>query len=181
MGDGHNDMARRVAADQVVVRSAVASLASSVNELKKSQRPMADLNAYADAQEKATKVMVSLGGAAEPPMAGEDIVAYNIRLARKMQPNSPRWKGVDLNIIAADRQALDGILDQIRADATAAGLSPVGLKLGQFREVVTQSPGGHKVTNFVGSTETTGTIFKQLSRPVRHVAFIGTRTPAPHY
>jgi len=37
-------------------------------------------------------------------------------------------------------------------------------------------PGGHTVNRFVGN----GTIFKQLSRPVRHVAFIGTRSSAHH-
>jgi hypothetical protein len=39
------------------------------------------------------------------------------------------------------------------------------------RKTVKQSPGGHTITEFHG----VGTIFKQMSRPVRHVAYIGTR------
>jgi hypothetical protein len=104
-------------------------------------------------------------------MRGEDIVAYNIRLARKMQPHSKTWKGVDLSLIAADRQAFGIALDGIRADALQAGLNPVGLPEFQHRKIVKTTPGGHTITEFVG----TGTIFKQMSRPVRHVAYIGVR------
>lgn len=88
-------MAVRVAAD-AVDPAAFAALASSVADMRRKQtRPMSDLNAYADVQAKADSVMRALGSAAEPPMAGEDLVAYKIRTARKMQQHSPRWKGVD--------------------------------------------------------------------------------------
>jgi hopanoid biosynthesis associated radical SAM protein HpnH len=65
----------------------------------------------------------------------------------------------------------DIALDGIRADAMQAGLNPVHLPEFQHRKIVKTSPGGHTITEFVG----TGTIFKQMSRPVRHVAYIGTR------
>jgi hypothetical protein len=165
-------MALRVAAD-AVDPAAFAALASSVADMqKKRARPMKDLNAYADAQAKADSVMRALGSAAEPPMAGEDLVSYKIRMHRKMQPHSPRWKGVELQLIAADQVALDNILGEIRADAMTAATSPVGMPEFQHRMLTKTMPGGHIVHEFIGN----GTIFKQLSRPVRHVAHIGTRT-----
>jgi hypothetical protein len=164
-------MAVRVAAD-AVDPAAFAALASSVADMqKKRARPMKDLNAYADAQAKADSVMRALGSAAEPPMAGEDLVSYKIRMHRKMQPHSPRWKGVELQLIAADQVALDNVLGEIRADAMTAAMSPVGMPEFQHRMITKTMPGGHIVHEFIGN----GTIFKQLSRPVRHVAYIGTR------
>lgn len=164
-------MAVRVAAD-AVDPAAFAALASSVADMQKKQaRPMKDLNAYADAQAKADSVMRALGSAAEPPMAGEDLVSYKIRMHRKMQPHSPRWKGVELQLIAADQVALDNVLGEIRADAMTAATSPVGKPEFQHRMITKTLPGGHTVHEFIGN----GTIFKQLSRPVRHVAYIGTR------
>lgn len=165
-------MAERVAADSVDP-AAFAALSSSVAELKKRQsRPMKDLDAYADAQAKADSVMRALGSAAEPPMAGEDLVSYKIRMHRKMQPHSPRWKGVELHLIAADQVALDNVLTEIRADAMTAATSPVGMPEFQHRMITKTMPGGHTVHEFIGN----GTIFKQLARPVRHVGYIGTRT-----
>jgi hypothetical protein len=192
------DMARQVAADDekaghrtvenkemradstndiAITNSRLNGLARDMVELKKQvSRPMSDLNHFADAQAKADAVMRTHGESASPPMAGEDIVAYNIRLARKMQPHSKTWKGVELSLIAADRQAFNIALDGIRADALHAGLNPVDLPEFQHRKIVQESPAGHKITTFVGN----GTIFKQLSRPVRHVAFIGVRGTAHH-
>jgi hypothetical protein len=181
--DEDDDMAERVAADRRadsasdirVANSVLAGLARDMNALKKQiSWPMGDLNQFADAQAKADAVLRVHGESAEPPMSGEDLVAYNIRLARKMQPHSKTWKGVDLRLIAADSQAFNIALDGIRADAYQAGMSPVGLPEFQHRKIVKTMPGGHIMTEFVG----TGTIFKQLSRPVRHVAYIGTRSSA---
>jgi hypothetical protein len=189
--DPDDTMAERVAADQAGHRAvknsemradavdpaAFASLASRVNEMaKRNSRPMADLNAYADAQAKADTVMRTHGESAQPPMSGEDIIAYNIRLARPMQAHSKTWKNVDLSLIQADRQAFNIALDGIRADALQAGLNPVHLPEFHHRKIVQESPGGHRITSFVG----TGTYIKQMSRPVRHVAYIGTRASARH-
>lgn len=167
--DDMGHMAERVAADSVP-RAEFAALASSVADMRRKQtRPMSDLNAYADVQAKADSVMRALGSAAEPPMAGEDLVAYKIRTARKMQQHSPRWKGVDLHLIAADHVALENILGEIRADAMTAATSPVGMPEFQHRMLTKTMPGGHTVHEFIGN----GTIFKQLSRPVRRVQRFG--------
>jgi hypothetical protein len=174
---GHRTVVNNEMRSDAVGRSEFAALASSVSALaKRNSRPMADLNAFADAQAKADSVMRVHGESAEPPMSGEDIVAYQIRLARKMQPHSKTWKSVDLQLIQADRQAFGIALDGIRADALQAGLNPVHLKPFEHRKIVKESPGGHKITEFVGN----GTYIAQMSRPVRHVKFIGTRGTA-HY
>jgi hypothetical protein len=171
-GVGHPNGAMLTAADSVDP-AAFASLARTVHDMRQQQvRPYGDMNAFADAQAKADSVMRTLGSAAEPPMRGEDLVAYKIRTHRKMQPHSSKWKGVDLGIIAADQAALENVLVEIRSDAMQAGLNPVGLQPFQHRMITETLPGGHTSHRFVGN----GTIFKQMSRPVRHVAYIGTRT-----
>ena len=73
---------------------------------------------------------------------------------------------------AADSVALDNVLAEIRADALAASMSTEGMQPFVYREVVKQIvPGGPVVREFLGN----GTFIKQLSRPVRHVAYIGVR------
>ncbi|WP_439925677.1 hypothetical protein [Nitrobacter sp. JJSN] len=167
----HPCAAERVAADSVP-RSEFAALASSVADLKKKQaRPMADLNAFADMQAKADAALRSHNERAEPPMSGEELVNYGIRMHRKMQRHSAKWKGVDLGLISADRQALENIFGEIRADTVTASMSTDGMPEFQHRMITKTMPGGHTVHEFIGN----GTIFKQMSRPVRHVAYIGTR------
>jgi hypothetical protein len=179
--DPDGTAAQQTAADRArsdsVDPAAFASLARSVGELtKKMTRPLGDRNSFADAQAKADAVMRTLGSQAEPPMAGEHLVDYQIRLARKMQPHSAKWKGVELSIIAAASKAFEIALDNIRADAMQAGNNPVDLKPFEYREITEESRGGHRITRFVGN----GSIFKQLSRPVRHVSYIGTRNTQQH-
>jgi hypothetical protein len=189
-GDPDDDMAEQVAADEAghrskkneemradsssdirVANSLLNGLARDMADMKKKiARPMGDLNAFADEQAKADAVMRALGTSAEPPMSGEDLVAYKIRLARKMQPHSKRWKGVDLGIIAADRVAFDNVLSEIRSDAMADSMNTEGMQPFVYRELTKTMPGGHKLTEFIGN----GTFIKQMSRPVRHVT--GFRT-----
>jgi 8-oxo-dGTP pyrophosphatase MutT (NUDIX family) len=130
-----------------------------------------DRDAFADAQAKADAVLRTHGEHAEPPLSGEELIPYQIRLARKMQPHSKTWKSVDLSVIAADAASFNIALDGIRADALQAGLNPVDLKPFEHRKIVQESPGGHKITSWVGN----GTFIKQMSRPVRHVGRIGVR------
>jgi hypothetical protein len=168
-------LARQTAADSrsdSIGAAEFSVLCSQVADLrKKVATPQATLDKFADVQAKADAVMRAHNERAEPWMAGEDLVAYKIRQHRPMQTHSAKWKGVELSAITGDSKAFEGILAEIRADALQAGLNPVGLPEFQHRKIVKQSPGGHTITEFVG----TGTIFKQLSRPVRHVGYIGTR------
>jgi hypothetical protein len=173
----NSEMRADSTSDIRVANSMLAGLARSVSDIRKQiSRPMADLNAYADAQAKADAVMRLHGESAEPPMSGEELIPYQIRMHRKLQPHSPKWKGIELSIIAADQRALENVLGEIRSDATQAGLNPIHLPEFEHRKIVQESPGGHRITTFVGK----GTYIKQMSRPVRHVKFIGTRGTA-HY
>jgi hypothetical protein len=167
-------MARRVAADSVDdFRHEVRVLSSAVAELTKKQtRPMEGLDKFADEQAKADSVMRVLGSAAEPPMSGETLVNYQIRMARKMQPHSKRWKDVNLNIIAADGGAFQNVLGEIRADAYEAGMKPVGLPEFEHRKITKKGAGGHEITEFVG----TGTIFRQMARTPRALRSLNTTT-----
>ena len=181
-GENEDDMTRRGMAERVAADSIGAAefsvLCREVADLrKKVATPQTSLNELADVQSKADAVMRTHNESASPPMAGEDLVSYKIRQHRPMQRHSPRWKSVELRAIAGDSTAFENVLAEIRADALQAGLNPVGLPMFEHRKIVKQSPGGHTITEFVGN----GTIFKMLSRPVRHVAFIGTRTSAAHY
>lgn len=164
---------RDSASDIRVANSLLTGLARDMSALKKQvSRPMGgDLNAFADAQAKADSVMRALGTRAEPNMPGEDLIAYQIRLARKMQPHSKRWKGVDLSIIAADRVALDNVLSEIRSDALADSMNFDNAPEFAHRMVTKTSPGGHTINEFYGR----GTFIKQMSRPVRYVQRIGPR------
>jgi hypothetical protein len=159
--------------DLRIANSALASLAREVNGMKKQiARPMGgDLDAFADAQAKADSVMRDLGTRAEPNMPGEDIVAYQIRLARKMQPHSKTWKGVELGIIAADRKAFQVAVDAIHSEAMADSMNTEGMEPFKYREITRTMPGGHTEKTFVGN----GTFIKQMSPPVRHVMRIGPR------
>jgi|GEM_PF-6486276 len=150
-----NDLARQTAADGIMNTSRATS---------------ADRNAFADAQAKADSAMRTLGACAPPPMSGEDLVAYQIRLARHLQPYSKTWKDADLRKIAADSAVFGIALEQIRSDAMSASRDTTGMPEYQHRMVERQLPTGQIAREWVGR----GTIFKQLSTPPRYVRRIMT-------
>jgi hypothetical protein len=174
--DPDSTMARRTAADSVS-RGEFRALQEQLNTLNvertvsRQRQNQGTRDAFADAQAKADAVMRTHNLSAEPPYTGEDLIDYQIRLARKMQPYSKTWKGVELARIASDSTAFGIALDGIRADALQAGLNPVDLPMFQHRMITETLPGGHISRRFVG----TGTFIKMMSRPVRHVAYIGVR------
>lgn len=160
--------AERTAADSVT-RADLRVLQEQVNRLVTTQPralTQADRDAFADAQAAADAVLRTHGETADQPMRGEELAAYLIRLHRPMLKHSKKWGKAELARIAADSAVFNNVLAEIRSDAYQAGLNPVGLPEFQHREIKTESPGGHRITTFVGN----GTIFKQLSRPVRQVA-----------
>lgn len=173
--DDEDDKKSDAAKADSVPRSEFEALQVQLADLSKRlprQLTASDRDAFADAQAKADAVLITHGERAEPPMVSETLIDYQIRLAKKMQPHSKTWKDVNLAVMAADSAGFTIALDGIRADALQAGLNPVDLKPFEHRVIKEQSPGGHTITRFVGN----GTVFKQLSRPVRHVGYIGTRS-----
>jgi hypothetical protein len=169
--DETDDLAEKTAADSVL-RSELRVMRDQVNSLvreRPSAQTQATRDAFADCQAKADVAYRSLGESAPMPMAGEDLVAFQIRTHRPLMKHSKKFKDAELHVLARDVSTFNAVLDSVRTDAYAAGLTPVGLAPFQYREIKSETAGGHKVTTFVGN----GTCFKQMSRPVRHVHYIG--------
>jgi len=178
--DGDDDtMAQQTAADSSrVTRAEFEATQAQLRALQTSQprrRSDADRNLFADMQARCDVAYRALGERADAPMQGEELLDYTVRMHRQLQKHSAKWKRAELATIARDPSTFAGVCDSIRADALQAGMSPVDLAPFQYREIRTESPGGHKITSFVGN----GTIFKQLSRPVRHVKSIGADARYP--
>lgn len=131
-----------------------------------------DRAAYADEQARADTVYMALGKRADPPMGGETIGNYRVRLARGLQKHSKQWSGIDLALLAPD--AMDIAATQIRADAIIAARSPEDLPDGQLREIVTVDPTGRRISSFVGS----GSFIDGLRSPGRIVRKINTKAGA---
>jgi hypothetical protein len=169
--DGDDDMAQQTAADSAV-RSDLAYVKAALRDLQIKQptrRPPTDLDALAEMQSRCDAAFIANGSRAEMPMQGEGLVEYTVRMHRKLQRHSAKFAKAELAQVARDPATFQQVCDSIRADALTAGLNPVGLPQFRYREIKTESPGGHKITSFVGN----GSIFAQLSRPVRHVRSIG--------
>jgi 8-oxo-dGTP pyrophosphatase MutT (NUDIX family) len=130
-----------------------------------------DARGFADSQAKADAVLQVLGKHAPRPLHGESKRAYDVRLGRMLQPYSARYKGVDLAVIAADSVGFEIALEGIRSDAMAAAMKPTDLGVGEFRKIERTTPTGHKETSWVGSQS----FIKAMSRPARHLSFIGKR------
>lgn len=165
-----DDLAEQTAADSM--RAEMRVMRDQVNSLVRAQparRSQGSADAYADAQSKFDVAYVTVGARADAPMSGEDIVAYNIRLARGLQKFSPKWKSAELAHIARDASTFQIALDGIRSDAVQYGLNPPDLKPFEHKMITKAMDTGHIMRTFVGN----GTIFAQLSRPVRRVTSIG--------
>ncbi|WP_354106166.1 hypothetical protein [Bradyrhizobium sp. LB14.3] len=160
--------AERTAADSVS-RGEFRALQDRVNDVtvKQLDRGPADRDALAELQARADVSYRCLGeGSAPAPMQGETVLDYACRIHRPLQKHSKRFAKSELAVIARDQSTFQTVLDGIRADAYEAGLKPVDMQPYVFREVKTESPGGHRITSFVGSK---GTFAGAMSRPVRKV------------
>jgi hypothetical protein len=171
--DGEDDdMAEQTAADRRAdsIQADLARLNNRLNSIDiHSKQNQATRDQYADLQSKADVAYRSWGEGCPPPMAGEGVLDYAIRVHRPLMKHSKKFAKADLLAMARDPATLNTICDSIRADAVEASLSPTDMPLFQHREIKTESPGGHKITTFVG----TGTIYQMLSRPSRYVTGIG--------
>ena len=100
-------------------------------------------------QAEGDRVHGAFGDAAPRPLAGEDLNAYRLRLAKGLQKHSARWKAVDLSKMPAE--ALPQIAGQIRADAMAVANSPLAVPGGTLREVRKTDPmTGRTISEFIG-------------------------------
>jgi len=139
-------------ADAVVtVAGRLDKLTRRLDDQDKDQSPE-DEAAYADAQAKADEVYMALGDSAPRPLRGEGLLAYRIRLARKLQTHSAAWKDSDIATIArADSNAFGNVEKMIYADAAVAARQPAGMEPGMLREIKKRRQGGGEISEFVGS------------------------------
>ncbi len=92
--------------------------------------------AFGDTQARADEAFSALGSQAPRPLSGETLMDYRLRLIRKLQVHSPKWKDGNLPAIArADAKHFGHIEAEIYADAQAAAREPTDIPLGQLREV----------------------------------------------
>lgn len=110
----------------------------------------ADRNAKADAQARADSVYAAFGDSAPRPLQGETLMAYRVRLARKLQPHSTAWKDVSLTAIG-DAAALAIAEKQIYADAAQAARNPVATAGGELIEIHRTDAAGRRISEFRGT------------------------------
>ena len=101
----------------------------------KSRMPLSERQRLEAAKEDAiTKVQVRADAAfnlhgkrCPPPLAGEGVIAYRVRVLRDHQKFSEAFRGVDLSAIAkADEEAFKSIEDRILLDSAEASKRPAG-------------------------------------------------------
>jgi hypothetical protein len=133
-----------------------------------------DRNKIAEAQMRAQGVALAFGDSAPSPLLGESPLAYRRRLMGKFKEHSAAWKAVPLEAIS------DAVIDlaekQVYADAAVAARNPASVPAGGLREIKRTSPGGHQISEFVGSVSAFTGAFKppvrrfvtQINKDTRH-------------
>jgi hypothetical protein len=105
--------------------------------------------AMADAQARCDAVANLYGSSAPRPLDGESLLAYRKRLLRPYQPQSARFKNVDLTTAALDSVTFDALEAAIFEDARAASKNP-SVPEGRLMQRERRLPGGHTETTFYG-------------------------------
>lgn len=109
----------------------------------------ADVNALADAQEKADAVASAFGERSIRPMAGETPINYRRRIASKYRDHSPDWKGVDL--AALPDAALAVAEKAIFADAIRAADEGASAPNGGLVRITKSDDTGRRYYEYRGS------------------------------
>lgn len=147
--DDDDDDSKKDDDDDARKDSAWASELADIRRRLPPELNAADAAAMADAQARADSVAAVYGDQAPRPMNGEDLLAYRKRLVAKYKHHSPEWKDADVAAIA-DSATLAVAEKQIFQSAIAAVKAPGALPPFQLREVKSEGPGGHKISEFYG-------------------------------
>ena len=153
---------------------AVAGLSRRMDAIEKTRRdgddrpgvsaPSSSEGAVADAEKeesekqaeqlRADAVANQWGEAAPPPLAGERLIAYKVRLAQRHQRYSPEFKELNLGKLAASApDALDAVLGRIYADSAAASVNILhNSTAGQLVERKVRDAAGRLISTFYGGT-----------------------------
>lgn len=147
----------------------VDELRAKIAMLEAREAPLSseDMAAFADAQADADKVYMAHGQRAAPPMKGEALGDYKLRMALPFQRYSEKWKTFDLRSMAANvRDSV--IIPEVFADALIASHSPTDIPSGQLRPIHMTDPAtGIRRTEFRGAPGET--FIAQMRRPSRRV------------
>ncbi len=147
-----------------------------VDEQLTARLPKADTeeerNAKAEAQFRCDSVYQSLGhGGAPPPLQGEAVRDYRVRLLRGIQKHSAAWKDIDISLLPGDALAIADAA--IRNDATVASRNPADVAPGTLREVtITDPTTNQRKTEFFGRT----TFIGLMKRPSMRLTGRGFKT-----
>lgn len=111
-----------------------------------------DRRALAEIQERADAVLVMHNDHAPPYMAGETPDAYRVRMARRLQPYSQKWKDEDLDKLSRlSPTAYANVEGMIYADAATAAREPSATDAWELRPVRRPTGTGHQVTEWRGN------------------------------
>jgi hypothetical protein len=128
---------------------------------------------FLDVQSRAEKAYLGWGMRANPPLAGETLRNYRLRLLRPMQRHSKQYSKSDLELLPRDEAIFGATEAAIYADSIAASSSPDSVPRGQLRMIVKRLPSGHIENTFIGEPAAWMDRFAGGSR--RYVTRINTK------
>jgi hypothetical protein len=120
---------------------------------------------FVKAQARADAVAHAFGDSAPPPLAGEQLRDYRVRL---LAPYLKHSKFKDSNLAKVnDPNAFEFVEDHIYADAASEAVHPTtGFRPGEMRGVVTMDAANRPLTRYVGDADA---CWSQFNPPIRHV------------
>jgi hypothetical protein len=108
---------------------------------------------FADAQTRAERAYNAWNMRSNPPLAGERLRDYRIRLLRPMQKHSKQFSKSDLDLLPRDEAIFGATEAAIYMDSVAASSSPSSVPRGQLRMIVKRLPSGHTINEFIGEPQ----------------------------
>lgn len=153
--------------------AAVSALRDELERVKKmlpKQVGDEDHAALSAAQARADFVFTGFGKSASRPMQQETLQEYRLRMANDLKVHSPKWKDVNLAVVAVDSAAFDVVEADIYEAAKIAARNPTDL-VGGTERAITRTDSGRPITEFVGNDS----FVRTFTLPPRSVVQIGPR------
>lgn len=167
-GLSRNDSAESAKLDAANERIAgMEKLLAELNKRVPAVHTAEDRQKFTAVQHQWEKIAQAFGDSdgALPPMNGETLPDYMRRLAGKRKAHSRAWKDTDLSKI--DDSALSIVVDQIRADAEVAAMTPAPTSDGVLTSRVFKDDIGRTTRRFYGDI---AVMMSPFSNPRRYVS-----------
>jgi hypothetical protein len=120
---------------------------------------------FVHAQARANAVAQAFGDSAPPPLIGESLQDYRVRLASPYLMHSKTLRGANLAKIH-DPNAFNAIEEQVFADAMAEATNPSTFKPGELRRIERADASGRVITRYAGDPNA---CWDQFNPPIRYV------------